>query len=191
MEWAGLWLIYARKEIKIRDYAAVYAHLKKHRVRLEKKAGSNQWYELQASPSDQLDSRFAAEKLVWMDMSDRGRFAYSDDLMFCNDKGFILTGNSLKYLCAILNSSLVTWFMRNYALTTGVGLLQWKKFAVERLPIPSISTEKQKPFVSIVDEIMRLKARDPKANTISEEAKVDQLVYDLYGLSDRESAAVI
>ena len=37
---------------------------------------------------------FAKEKLFWMDMSNRGRFAYSDVEMHCNDKGFILTGAS-------------------------------------------------------------------------------------------------
>ena len=31
------------------------------------------------------DADFTKEKLFWMDMSDRGRFAYSDSEIYCND----------------------------------------------------------------------------------------------------------
>ena len=189
-KWANLWLIYARKGVKIDRYPAIYNHLRQHQKALSKKAGANQWYELQASPSDKLDSLFGGEKLFWMDMSDKGRFAYSDEGIYCNDKGFMMTGQSLKYLCAILNSSLITWLMQNTALTTGVGLTQWKKFAVERLPVPKISTAKQRPFIRLVERILQAKASDPSADTTKPEAEIDQLVYELYGLTEEEIAAV-
>ena len=188
--WAGLWLVYTRKSVEIDRYPAVYRHLRQHQRALSKKAGTNQWYELQASPSDRLDSLFGEEKLFWMDMSDRGRFAYSDTEIYCNDKGFMMTGSSLKYLCAVLNSSLITWLMQNTALTTGVGLTQWKKFAVERLPVPQISATKQRPFIRLVDRILSAKAADPKADTAEQEAEIDRLVYGLYGLTPKEIAAV-
>ena len=123
-------------------------------------------------------------------MSNRGRFAYSDLEMYCNDKGFILTGQSLKYLCAILNSTLVTWMIRNTGLTTGMGLTQWKKFVVERIPIPKIAAEEQNPLLKLVDEILDAKAADPDADTSELEEDIDWLVYDLYGLSDEETAEV-
>ena len=135
-KWAGLWLIYARRGLTIDRCPAVYKHLSQHRQALSKKAGQNQWHELQASPSDLIDSNFHKEKLLWMDMSPRGRFAYSNEEMYCNDKGFIITGASLKYLCAVLNSAVVTWFVKNTAPTTGMGLTEWTKVAVERIPIP-------------------------------------------------------
>ena len=188
--WAGLWLVYTRKGVEIDRYPAVYRHLRQHQRALSKKAGTNQWYELQASPSDRLDSLFGEEKLFWMDMSDRGRFAYSDTEIYCNDKGFMMTGSSLKYLCAVLNSSLITWLMQNTALTTGVGLTQWKKFAVERLPVPQISATKQRPFITLVDHILSAKTADPKADTTEQEAEIDRLVYGLYGLTPKEIAAV-
>ena len=182
-KWAGLWLIYARKGVEINRYPAVYRHLRSHQHALSKKAGTNQWYELQASPSDRLDSLFREEKLFWMDMSDRGRFAYSDTEIYCNDKGFMMTGSSLKYLCAVLNSSLITWLMQNTALTTGVGLAQWKKFAVERLPVPQLPAADQRPFIRLVDRILSAKTADPKADTTEQETEIDRLVYGLYGLT--------
>ena len=189
-QWARLWLVYARKNIAIARYRSVYRHLKKHKDRLSGKAGGNQWYELQASPSDMLDSQFHGEKLFWMDMSNRGRFAYSETEMYCNDKGFIMTGKPLKYLCAMLNSSFITWLMKNNALTTGMGLMQWKKFAVERLPIANISTTEQRPFINLVDSILKAKAHNPKADTTEQEAKIDRLVYALYGLTAEEVTVV-
>lgn len=83
---------------------------------------------------------FSKEKLLSMDMPDERKFAYSDSELYCNDKGFMVTGDNLKYLCAVLDSSLINWLMRNTGLTTGMELMQWKKFAVERLPIPSVKS---------------------------------------------------
>ena len=123
-------------------------------------------------------------------MSPKARFSYSDTEEYCNDKGFILTGGPLKYLCAILNSSIVTWMMESMALTTGMGLIQWKKFAVQRLPIPKISATEQRPFIRLVDEILEAKSADPDADTSYLEWDIDELVYDLYGLTEEEDTAI-
>ena len=101
-----------------------------------------------------------------------------------------MTGESLKYLCAILNSTLITWLMNHTALTTGMGLLQWKKFTVERLPIPKVTTLQQRPFIGLVDAILEAKAAVPEADTSHLEWKIDRLVYDLYGLTEEEDTAI-
>ena len=181
-QWAGLWLVYARKGVEIDRYPAVYSHLRQHQNALSKKAGANEWYELQASPSDRLDSLFKEEKLFWMDMSSKGRFAYSDSEMYCNDKGFVMTGKSLKYLCAVLNSTLITWLIKNTALTTGMGLTQWKKFAVERIPIPKISADRDDLIATIVDYIIYLKKQSSTDSLMVKyfEQIIDGLVYEIY-----------
>ena len=125
-----------------------------------------------------------------MDMAPRGRFAYSVDEIFCNDKGFIMTGESLKYLCAVLNSSPITWMAERMALTTGMGLLQWKKFMVERIPIPQILTGQRRPLEELVDRILATKDAPPSANTEELEAEIDQLVYGLYGLTTEQITVV-
>jgi hypothetical protein len=129
---------------------------------------------------------FDEEKLIWMQMTDQGRFAYSEDSIFGNAKVFILTGESLKYLCAVLNSKLPAWFMSNTGVTTGMGLMQWQGVTVQRIPIPRISTASQSPFIRLVDRILEAKSANPKADTEKEEAEIDRLVYDLYGLTEDE-----
>ena len=125
-----------------------------------------------------------------MDMTPRGRFSYSNDEMYCNDKGFMMTGVSLKYLCAVLNSSLIAWLMKGEALTTGMGLLQWKKFAVERIPVPGVSSTHQRVFIQMIDRILRVKAENQASDTSETEAEIDEGVYQLYGLTQLEISAV-
>ena len=202
-EWAGLWLIttFPSIGIAIDDYPAVKKHLSsfdKDRLeqtgatlpngRRSRKKTQNAWFETQDAIA--YYEEFTKEKLFWMDMSPRGKFAYSDVEVYCNNKGFIMNGASLKYLCAILNSSTITWLMKNTARTTGMGLIQWEKFAVQRLPIPKVSTAKQRPFINLVDEILEAKAADPEADTSRQETEIDELVYELYGLTEEESTTI-
>ena len=101
-----------------------------------------------------------------------------------------MTGRSLKYLCAIMNSSIITWLMDHQALKTGMGLIQWKKFTVESLPIPKLSDMDQRPFIRLVESILAKKASDLSADTSEQEGEIDRLVYELYRLTADEIGAV-
>ncbi|MBN2676333.1 MAG: diaminopimelate epimerase [Alphaproteobacteria bacterium] len=61
---------------------------------------------------------------------------------------------------------------------------------IRQLPIPEISKEQQKEFVEIVDQIMEAKKKDPNADTSELENKIDDMVYDLYNLTDEERKIV-
>lgn len=123
-------------------------------------------------------------------MTSRGRFSYSEDEMYCNDKGFMMTGESLKYLCAVLNSSLIAWLMKGSALTTGMGVPQWKKFAVERIPIPTLNADEMQPYVCKVDTIIQAKGHDPELDPAVTEREIDHMVYLMYGLTPDEISEV-
>jgi hypothetical protein len=58
------------------------------------------------------------------------------------------------------------------------------------VPIPKISKKEQRPFVRLVDAILKAKAANPAMDTTELEEKIDWLVYDLYGLTDEETAVV-
>ena len=130
--------------------------------------------------------------MFWMDMSPRGRFAYSDEEIYCNDKAYVMTGRSLKlkWLCAILNSQIVTWLIRNTARTTGAGLTQWQKFVVETIPVPRSSAESRGPVVDGIDQMLRLKAAGSEGDTTELERHLDHLIYSLYGLTEEEIEVV-
>ena len=168
-QWAELWLIDTHNgygdvpPINIDDYPAIKDHLNGYYERLALRQDKGRTpYNLRNCA---YHAQFMKEKLFWMHMSPRGRFAYSDSEIYCNQKAFFLTGHSLKYLCAILNSTLVTWLIRNMAVTTGMGLTQWDKFVVERISIPTIAVSEQRQFVQLVESILSAKADSPSADT--------------------------
>lgn len=149
-----------------------------------RKKTAHMWFELQDACA--YYELFEREKLFWMDMSPEGRFAVSRREVFCNDKGFVMTGTSLDYLCGVLNSKLATWYVRSTGLTTGMGVLQWKRFVVEEIPIPGLALADQRPFAMIIGRILTTLHSDAATDVSALEAELNRLVYDLYDLSDNE-----
>ena len=192
--WAGLYLIDTHNgygdtpAIDIGDYPAVKAHLGGHYAALVKRQDKGKTpYNLRNCTYHQ---EFAKEKLFWADMAKEGRFAWSDAEMFCNDKGYIMTGQSLKYLCGVLNSGLVQWYMQNTAPTTGMGLTEWKIFAIERIPIPRATAAQRRRVAGLVDGI--LGSADGDAGEVAGlEGELDVVVGGLYGLGAEEWRGVV
>lgn len=85
---------------------------------------------------------------------------------------------SAKYRRAVLGSSLAAWFSER----AGAGSAP--------MPVPEIPAAAREPFVRLMDEILAARTANPNADTDRLEWNVDRLVYDLYGLTDDEAAAV-
>ena len=160
-QWAGLWLIstFPSASIDINAYPAIRDHLHRFgKQRLEqsgttssdgtrsRKKTPHDWFELQDSCA--YHEEFEREKLFWMDMSPVGRFAYSKSELYCNNMVFMMTGAHLKYLCVVLNSSLVSWYMPKIARTSGLGLPRWEAFSVMSIPVPRLKQKGNTPVRS-------------------------------------------
>ncbi len=194
-EWDELYLINAHNgygdvpPINIGDYPAVKAHLDEHYPQLEKRQDKG------GTPYNLRNCayyvEFSKEKLIWIDLTGQGRFALDNGSTFCMDTTFFMTGESAKYLCAVLNSTVATWFIQNTALTSGMGVARWKRFTVERIPVPKLSAARQRPFVRLVDRILEAKAADSGADTSELEREIGRLVYDLYGLTVKEEIVAV
>ena len=193
-KWAGQWLIDTHNgygdvaAVDVDSFPAVKTHLNDFFSSLEKRGDKGK------TPYNLRDCAyyedFAKEKLLWIELVDRGRFTYDDSGVYAVNSAYMLSGNSIKYLCAVLNSILTTWFMNSTALTSGMGATRWIKSFVETIPIPKLTAAKQRPFVRLVDQILEAKAAYPDADTRELEWEIDRLVYDLYGLTDEEDTAV-
>ncbi|MEB3123417.1 MAG: TaqI-like C-terminal specificity domain-containing protein [Snowella sp.] len=88
---------------------------------------------------------------------------------------------NLKYLLSILNSHLINIWYKNFDTDIEIKLV-----SVKQIPIPKISKEKQANLILLVDQILTAKKSDPKADTTALEKEIDQLVYQLYGLTEEE-----
>ena len=189
VQYADMWLICTRPNIRIKDYPAVYSYLQLYQDSLLQKA-SNKWYEISSTFGDDSDNIYSKEKLFWRRVSKTGTFAYVAEEIYAINAVNIIHGRYLKYLCAVLNSKCIAWYVEPTIPRSGTGTLQWEKAYVETLPIPILEPDKQQPFVKLVDDILNAKTRDPGADIREQEAEIDRLVYQLYGLTEEEIAVV-
>lgn len=84
-----------------------------------------------------------------------------------------------------LNSKLILFFYSNLTQTIRGGYFRFIRQYLEQIPF--IKTDK---IESKVTEILSLKKENPQADTSKLEAEIDQMVYELYGLSEEEIAIV-
>ncbi|WQW75114.1 class I SAM-dependent DNA methyltransferase [Helicobacter pylori] len=204
-EWAGEWVINTHNgytsalkskipPIDIAKYPATKAHLDAH------------WNTI-TTRSDQGDTPyhlrncayledFEKEKIVYGEIVQEPRF-YLDNgecglgYFYAEATSFILTGEHLRYLLGMLHSKLITFAFKTFYAGGGLGEsgYRYKKAFIERLPIPKITEKNQElahKIIALVDKILVLKAKDPKANTQRLEKEIDALVYRLYHLTDEE-----
>jgi len=152
-------------------------------VRSRKKT-PHAWYELQDTCA--YHKEFDKEKIFCMDLTNQGRFCFESTEIYCVNTACFLTGHSLKYLCGVLNSKLVTWFMTNTALKSGMGVTRWVIFTVERIPVPDGCANLKTRIATLVDEVLDKKKYYSAANTSEIENEIDDLVYKLYSLNESQ-----
>ncbi|WRC50181.1 class I SAM-dependent DNA methyltransferase [Helicobacter pylori] len=201
-EWAHLWVINTHNgytsafkskipPIDIAKYPATKAHLDSH-------------YDTIATRCDQGDTPynlrncayledFEKEKIVYPETSYGAYFVYENSGIFLEKTAFMIVSDAynLKLLTALLNSKLVTFYFKNFCggCILGKSGYQYNKHALEKIPIPKITEKNQELADKITDcaeRILKLKAKDPKANTQGLEKEIDALVYQLYNLTDEE-----
>ena len=103
--------------------------------------------------------------------------------MFVNAPSpMIVPGNP--YLLAVLNSTLGDYYVRNLGVIRNGGYFEYKPMFIEQLPVPVIDQVKQKPFADLALQI--LEAKKSNLQTDELESRLDQMIFELYKLSDDE-----
>lgn len=133
---------------------------------------------------------FVKPKIIWGEISDKPKFAYDDSGFYAEATTFIMTGENLKFILAILNSKVSEWYFNLIGTTTGMGTNRWKKYKIELLPIKIPNIEQKLVIENLVDEILNQKKEDPNTDTSDLESRIDQLVYQLYDLTPEEIAII-
>lgn len=182
--------------IDINDYPALKAHLDTHWDKIAKRADKG------TTPYNLRNcaylEEFEKEKIVYSEIVrepqfylDNGEFKFGS--FYAEATSFILSGNenfkhSLHYLLGILHSKLITYAFKEFYAGGGLGEsgYRYKKAFLERLPIPKVDSKTEAEFIQIVQEILEKKKVDSTIDTPTLESKLDNLVYQLYNLSDDE-----
>ena len=149
-----------------------------------RKKTNNKWFETQDSISYWQD--FEKPKIIWGEISDKPKFAFDDRNYYAEATTFLMTGEKLKFLLAILNSKVSEWYFKLIGTTTGMGTNRWKKYKIELLPIKQPSQEQEKQIENLVNQILQNNKEKLQVDNTELEIKIDQLVYQLYDLSEEE-----
>ena len=100
-----------------------------------------------------------------------------------------------KFLLGILNSELLRWLYKNLTQETNRIFAQVKPINIRKLPVPDFkSTELKQKIVQFVDIMQEIKKKNNKIKekkmienqTIKIKKEIDNLVYELYGITEEE-----
>ena len=84
----------------------------------------------------------------------------------------------LKYLLAVLCSSYAKYFIYNNSDTTGAGDIMLNIQSLEKLPIPTFSSEKQVVFCEKVSQILNSKQYNKETSSIEKE--LNKMICDIF-----------
>ena len=208
--WAGLWVIVAKYQSHKyleNSYPTVCAHLKKFEKDLKQRGqctnrdgkGQHHWLELDNNPTDDYLMQFEKEKIVYSEIVRQPQFHYDEKKYFPEATSFLITGKDIKFLVSILNSKPFTYFFDRFYAGGGLGDegFRYKKKFLEICPIPQIPVASQAPFIAIVDEILSITSQPdynpsyPKARQKELERQIDEMVCDLYQLTEQEKNFIL
>ena len=89
-----------------------------------------------------------------------------------------------KILLGILNSKLITFYIRGSYSTLGIGGgINFSRDMVENLPMPVFLPAESNKIISYVENIISTKGKNISSDTSALESEIDRLVYHLYGLT--------
>lgn len=128
-------------------------------------------------------------KLVWAKRTEGRKFTYTEDDLYGTANLFFIKSDrvNLKYLSALLNSKPMDFYMHHRLKHTG-DLLQIDKNQFKKIPIHKPNNDGC--MDRLVEEIIKLKKQNGDANTTSQEREIDELVMDLYELTEGEKEII-
>lgn len=131
---------------------------------------------------------FQKPKIIWIELTDKNKFAICYEEMYLLNSAYFLlppANVNMNYLLGILNSKLINFYLKLLANTSGTGTTRWIKAYVKDLPI---IIKQNNELIQLVEQVIQ----DKKYNvdTTALETQIDQIIYALYELTDKEIAIV-
>jgi hypothetical protein len=190
-DFADLWLINTHNGIKekdvkpvnIKDYPAIKKHLDKFWDKIEPRADQGETpYNLRNCAY--MDD-FSKQKILWAetmrihksDTKNFPRFGFEDQGKYITDKTcFFATGNQLKFIVGVLNSTVGRYLCSQYVSILDDGGYLMQKIYLEKIPIA--------PYSAQLEELIDINLSEEIENQINE------IAYQLYDLNKEEIAFI-
>ena len=201
-DFADLWVIIAKfgsHHYLKEKYEAIYNHLLQHKASLEKRGqcrytssgrpnltgeypGQHHWLELDNNLRDDYLFEFMKEKIIYVEIVYDSAFFYDTKAYHPEATCFSITGERLKYLTALLNSTLLTYAFKTFYAGGDLrgNTFRYKKVFLENLPIPKLSPAAQLPYECLVDCILFAHEKGLTSEASTLEWVINIMVYGLY-----------
>jgi len=183
-----------------KNYPAIANHLLPFIEDAKKRYDKGEyWWELRACD---YYTEFEKPKIIIPAIVQRASYSFDTTGFYSNDKTSIIPTESL-YLLGILNSKLLDFVIHSIASTKQGGYFEYKPMYLSQLPIRSINFTNPSDkahhdkMVSLVDQMLDFhkqlaQAKLPQQKTVlnrqieATDRQIDELVYELYNLTDEE-----
>lgn len=203
--------------VNVENFPGIKEHLEEFEPKLSERSDKGQTaYNLRNCA---YVAEFEKEKLIWAKMTKTSKFTYDTKGYYISVTGFIMVGEKLKYLLAMLNSKLIEFaFLNLYGgKTLGEGL-DFRISFLEKLPILVPIQEQEEYLTNLADKMLESKEKLSKLNKLLELAvndknyemqlelkekiedlneeildtdyAIDSYVYDMYGITAEERALI-
>jgi type I restriction-modification system DNA methylase subunit len=183
-----------------------YNYLKSNKITLSGRGyfekSTKHWFELWCQRSIEI---LSSNKIVVAELSDRNRFMIAESDQFYGDTvcGITFPDNdseNLKYYLGLLNSKLMEFYFKKTTVPKAGGFYIYKTMFLNKLPIYIVESFKKPThdhIVALVEQMLDLQKHITISKTESEKLmyqrqveatdhEIDQLVYELYGLTEKE-----
>ena len=159
--------------VNIDDYPAIKSHLDKYYDRLVKRYDKGDTpYNLRSC--DYMDE-FNKQKLVWTPVNSEYRFAIIPKGYVFNNSLFMMTGDKIELICAVLNSDLYRFYL--YTMFSNGNYTYGSSAFFSKLPVIKETTlfDKIKQLVDTIND-----------NFTDKIIELNNIIYGLYDISPEE-----
>jgi len=189
VNWANLWIINTHNgmpgkvdRVDVKILPSLKKHLDSHWDKIAQRSDKG------VTPYNLRNCAYLNElkqpKIVWGEISDRSKFCYDVEGKYIPEATtFFMTGDISIFLLCYLNSRLAEYLFSKIATTTGMGSVRWKKYKIEQLYVPRVSQDDKYSIETLYNSFL---------NTSDDSYldKIDELVYDLYELTEDEKEII-
>jgi hypothetical protein len=196
-DWANLYLIVSHNgytnsngtiipPINIEEYPAIKDHLDKYIDQIVSRQDKG------VTPYNLLSciymEDFSKQKIVYPNMTKFLPFYYDIDGFYINQKCFMITGKTIAFLTAFLNSSLFKFcFEDNFPELQG-NTKELSKVFFDKIPVIKIDEALDRIFEEKVVQIQNLKKENIETTDLEKE--IDEMIFNLYKLTEEEKDAI-
>ena len=188
---SGLYVIFTRRGVDIDQFPAIKKYLSQFKADLEprksekdtrgRKPGDYKWFEIQDNIA--YWQEFEKPKIVYSEIGKDFEFYMDTERYYPDCTVWCFPSNDL-YLLGVLSSKVTVFSFSLKSSQVRGGYLRFKEQYMKSLPIRIPSTKQRDAVESKVAEVIERKSREENTNVL--EAQIDQLVYEIYGLTEKE-----